>query len=112
MKKNFKWLAALIAAGTVIGLIIAYFCKKKNETSEFEDDFEEDFDLDGDLKPVSERGYVPLNKAADLSAQKAEAEPEETEENSGADPDGAVEAEDEVKEASGQTDKEAVSDKE
>ncbi len=107
MKKNFKWLAALIAAGTVIGLIIAYFCKKKNETFEFEDDFEEDFDLDGDLKPVSERGYVPLNKAADPSAQKAEEEPEETEENSG-----AAEAEDEVKEASGQTDKEAVSDKE
>ena len=80
MKKNFKWLTALAVAGTVIGLIIAYFMRKNDEISDFdEDDFDEDddFDLDGDLKPVSEREYVPLNKAADIAARKAETEAEE-----------------------------------
>ena len=51
MKKNFKWLTALAVAGTVIGLIIAYFMRKNDEISDFdEDDFDEDddFDLDGD----------------------------------------------------------------
>ena len=80
LKKNFKWLTALAVAGTVIGLIIAYFMRKNDEISDFdEDDFDEDddFDLDGDLKPVSEREYVPLNKAADIAARKAETEAEE-----------------------------------
>lgn len=89
MKKNIKWLTALAVVGTIIGIIIAYFCKKKNESSEFdEDDFEDgdDFDLDGDLKPVSERGYVPLNKSADLSAQKEEPQSVESEEKEEADP--------------------------
>lgn len=75
MKKNFKWLTALAVAGTVIGLIIAYFMRKNDEISDFDED--DDFDLDGDLKPVSEREYVPLNKAADIAARKAETEAEE-----------------------------------
>ncbi len=73
MKKNFRWLTALAVVGTVIGLVIAYICKKNREASMEEDVFEEedDFALDSDLKPVSEREYVPLNKA-----EKKEPEPE------------------------------------
>lgn len=79
MKKNCRWLAALAVVGTVIGLVIAYICKKNREASMEEDDFEEedDFSLDSDLKPVSEREYVPLNKA-DAQAQKKETEPGDT----------------------------------
>lgn len=75
MKKNFRWLTALAAAGTVIGIVIAYICKKNNEASLDEDDStdEDDFALDSDLKPVSEREYVPLNKT-DGQTQKKEAE--------------------------------------
>lgn len=118
MKKNAKWLTALAVAGTVIGLIIAYFCKKKNETSEFdEDDFEDDFDLDGDLKPVSEREYVPLNKAADLAAHKADTESDESsekEEDAGAEPAGDEQKEEEsaAKDTAVSADEEASSDKE
>ncbi len=119
MKKNFKWLAALAVVGTIIGIIIAYFCKKKNESSEFdEDDFEDedDFDLDGDLKPVSERGYVPLNKSADSSAQKEEpqsVEPEEKERaGSVQDQDATEEDAAAAKETDSQADGEAASDKE
>jgi len=82
LKKNFKWLTVLAVMGTVIGLIIAYVMRKNNEISDFDaDDFddEDDFDLDGDLKPVSEREYVPLNKAADIAARRAEMESEENE---------------------------------
>lgn len=81
MKKNFKWLTALAVVGTIIGLIIAYAARKNDKRSGLEEDGfdeDEDFDLDGDLKPVSEREYVPLNKTADPAAQKTEAE--ETEE--------------------------------
>ena len=80
LKKNWTWLAVLAAAGTVIGLVIAYFCKKKDgEYMEDQADEEEDFELDSDLKPVSEREYVPLNKAADIAARRAEMESEEDE---------------------------------
>ena len=71
MKKFLKWLLGLAAVGTGIGLIIAYFCKDSDAVSEYdctEDMEEEDFDLDNDLKPVSERGYVHLNKAASDTA--------------------------------------------
>lgn len=118
MKKNFKWLTALAVVGTIIGIIIAYFCKKKSESSEFdEDDFEddEDFDLDGDLKPVSERGYVPLNKSADLSAQKEDTKSGELEEkeelDSAKDEDVKEEDAPAVKETDSQADDEAASDK-
>lgn len=73
MKKFLKWFLGLAAVGTAIGLIIAYFCKDSDAVSEYdctEDMEEEDFDLDNDLKPVSERGYVHLNKAASDTADK------------------------------------------
>lgn len=69
MKKNFRWLTALAVVGTVIGIVIAYICKKNNEASLDEDDFA----LDSDLKPVSEREYVPLNKT-DGQTQNKESE--------------------------------------
>ena len=69
MKKFLKWFLGLAAVGTAIGLIIAYFCK---------DSEEEDFDLDNDLKPVSERGYVHLNKAASDTAHTEEEPSQET----------------------------------
>ena len=39
---------------------------------------EEDVDLDNDLKPVSERGYVHLNKAASDTADTEEEPSQET----------------------------------
>lgn len=44
-----------------------YYFKKNDtcEDDEFSEDFEdEDFDLDSDLKPVSDREYVPLTPSA------------------------------------------------
>lgn len=76
LKKYWKLFAALAVIGTAAGLIIAYFCKKKCKSSCSEDDFDstedEDFDLDTDLKPVSEREYVPLKKAAAPDAEADE----------------------------------------
>lgn len=63
MKKTLKWLAALVAIGTTIGIIIAFFCKKNHEEDSFDFDLDDDdFDLDSDLQPV-DREYVSLNKA-------------------------------------------------
>ncbi|MDY4170630.1 MAG: hypothetical protein SOY20_12120 [[Ruminococcus] gnavus] len=84
MKKFLKWLLGLAAVGTAIGLIIAYFCKDSDTVSEYdctEDMEEEDFDLDSDLKPVSERGYVHLNKTAADAADVPEEPSKETETN-------------------------------
>lgn len=80
MKKTLKWLAAILAVGTTVGVIIAYFCKgTKNEEEDFRFDCDDDeFDLDSDLQPVSERGYVSLKKTAE--AEVSETEDEETEE--------------------------------
>lgn len=63
MKKTLKWLAALVAIGTAIGFIIAFFCKKNHEEDSFDFDLDDDddFDLDSDLQPV-DREYVSLNK--------------------------------------------------
>ena len=76
MKKFLKWFLGITAVCSVIGLLIAYFCKD-NENDELDDydDYEEDddFDLDNDLKPVENREYVPLNKS--------EEKPEETKES-------------------------------
>lgn len=64
MKKCLKWLAALVAIGTIIGIIITLLCKNKGDEDIFDLDMdEEDFDLDSDLQPVSDRGYVPLKKS-------------------------------------------------
>lgn len=63
MKKTLKWLAVLVAIGTAIGIIIAFFCKKNHEEDSFDFDLDDDdFDLDSDLQPV-DREYVSLNKA-------------------------------------------------
>ncbi len=81
MKKFLKWFLGLAAVGTAIGLIIAYFCKDSDAVSEYdctEDMEEEDFDLDNDLKPVSDRGYVHLNKAASDTADTEEEPSQET----------------------------------
>lgn len=65
MKKHWKWILAIIAAGTAAGLLIAHFVKKNQETDELDEFAEDDFDLDVDLQPVSsEREYVSLKKAA------------------------------------------------
>lgn len=80
MKKTLKWLAAILAVGTTVGVIIAYFCKgTKNEEEDFRFDCDDDeFDLDSDLQPVSERGYVSLKKTAEAEVSETE-ETEETE---------------------------------
>lgn len=74
MKKTLKWLAAILAVGTTVGVIIAYFCKgTKNEEEDFRFDCDDDeFDLDSDLQPVSERGYVSLKKTAEAEVSETE----------------------------------------
>lgn len=66
MAKWCKKLLGLAAIGAAVAGLIYYF--KKNDTcedDEFSEDFEdEDFDLDSDLKPVSDREYVPLTPSA------------------------------------------------
>ena len=65
-----KWLKKLLGLAAIGGAIagLVYYFKKVNicdDDDDFVDDFEdEDFDLDNDLKPVSDREYVPLNAAA------------------------------------------------
>ncbi len=75
MKKFLKWFGILAAAGTAIGLVIAYFCKSSADTgdgdgSEFTED--EDFDLDADLRPASDREYVSLGKSVEEEPDKPE----------------------------------------
>lgn len=79
MKKYWKWILAIIATGTAVGLLIAHFVKKNNEADEFDEFDEDDFDLDVDLQPVSEREYVSLKKTASATdAEKAEETTETT----------------------------------
>ncbi len=88
MKKYLKWFVSLAAIGSAIGLIIAYFCKDRHADSDSDSAVlteDEDFDLDSDLKPVTERGYVPLNRPyttepSDESDDKEEPEAETTSE--------------------------------
>lgn len=61
-----KWSKRLLSLAAIGGAAagLAYYLKKSDSCSE--DDFvdeteDEDFDLDNDLKPVSDREYVPLN---------------------------------------------------
>lgn len=82
-KKWSKFLLALAAIGTAIGVGIAFFKKKQHtpdDNNEFSEDFEdEDFDLDSDLEPVSERSYVSLKQEAETSLEEetsSEAVPE------------------------------------
>lgn len=62
MSKWLKRLLGLAAIGSTIAGFIYYFKKISKDTPEDStDDFEdEDFDLDNDLKPVTDREYVPL----------------------------------------------------
>lgn len=79
MKKYWKWILAIVAAGTAAGLLIAHFVKKNNETDEPDEFDEDDFDLDVDLQPVSEREYVSLKKATSaVDADKTEETTETT----------------------------------
>ena len=107
MKKFLKWLAAILAVGSVVGIVIAYLCKEsKDEDEDFR--FDCDDDLDSDLQPVSERGYVSLKKsgaetepvaaeavdkdsAAEKSAEEALADdPKEPEENASVQPESEI----------------------
>lgn len=73
MKKTLKWLAALVAIGTAIGIIITFFCKKNHEEDSFDFDLDDDddFDLDSDLQPV-DREYVSLNKTVADKSDKTD----------------------------------------
>lgn len=79
MAKWCKKLLGLAAIGTAVAGLIYYF--KKNDTcedDEFSEDFEdEDFDLDSDLKPVSDREYVPLTPSANPEDGSGEEDKEE-----------------------------------
>lgn len=78
MKKTLKWLAALVAIGTAIGFIIAFFCKKNHEEDSFDFglDDDDDFDLDSDLQPV-DREYVSLNKTVADKSDETDSVPSE-----------------------------------
>ena len=71
-----KWLKRLLSLAAIGGAVagLVYYLKNSSSDSEdeFADDFEdEDFDLDSDLKPVSDREYVPLTPKAE---EKTEAD--------------------------------------
>ena len=43
MKKFLKWLAAILAVGSVVGIVIAYLCKEsKDEDEDFRFDCDDD----------------------------------------------------------------------
>lgn len=74
MSKWLKRLLGLAATGVTIAGFIYYLKKNSKDTPENDvDDFEDDdFDLDNDLKPVTDREYVPLGgtpKEEDSSAE-------------------------------------------
>ena len=96
-----KLLGLAAIGGAAAGLV--YYLKSKEELDldDFDDELDDDdFDLDNDLKPVGERGYVPLtpkkeaedadasddiNEAIAKEAEEADAESNEAaEECSGA----------------------------
>ena len=80
MAKWGKKILGLAVIGSAAAGLVYYFKKKEaSEDEAFADDFEDlDFDLDNDLKPVSERGYVHLNKAASDTADTEEEPSQET----------------------------------
>ena len=84
MKKFLKWFLGLAAVGSVIGLVIAYFCRDTEfeDVEEFDDfdEEEEDFDLDSDLQPAGDRGYVPLKRTEEPAEEKAEEAEKDAEE--------------------------------
>lgn len=83
MAKWGKKILSLAVIGSAAAGLVYYFKKKEaSEDEAFADDFEDlDFDLDNDLKPVSDREYVPLTptaKEADTEAETSEKAPETT----------------------------------
>ena len=96
MKKFLKWLAAILAVGSVVGIVIAYLCKEsKDEDEDFRFDCDDDdFDLDSDLQPVSERGYVSLKKSGTETEPVAEEaladDPKEPEEDASVQPEAEI----------------------
>ena len=87
MSKWGKTLLGLAAVGGAVAAGALYYTKKNKcaEDEAFEDVFEDDdFDLDSDLKPVTDREYVPLTPSAKEEAEEAAeevaAEEEATEE--------------------------------
>ena len=81
-----KLLGLAAIGGAAAGLV--YYLKSKEEL-DFDDELDDDdFDLDNDLKPVGERGYVPLTpkkEAEDADASDDEKAPEAVEEADKAD---------------------------
>lgn len=61
-----KRLLGLAAVGGAAAGLVYYLKSKENiDMDDFDDDFEDDdFDLDNDLKPVTDREYVPLTPSA------------------------------------------------
>ncbi|MFR4627091.1 MAG: hypothetical protein ACLT8Y_12605 [Dorea formicigenerans] len=65
-----KLLGLAAIGGAAAGLV--YYLKSKEELDldDFDDELDDDdFDLDNDLKPVGERGYVPLTPKKRLKTQ-------------------------------------------
>ena len=80
MSKWGKTLLGLAAVGGAVAAGALYYTKKNKCTEDeaFEDVFEDDdFDLDSDLKPVTDREYVPLTPSANEEAACEEAACEE-----------------------------------
>ena len=80
MSKWGKTLLGLAAVGGAVAAGALYYTKKNKCTEDeaFDDVFEDDdFDLDSDLKPVTDREYVPLTPSANEEAACEEAACEE-----------------------------------
>lgn len=80
MSKWGKTLLGLAAVGGAVAAGALYYAKKNKCTEDeaFDDVFEDDdFDLDSDLKPVTDREYVPLTPSANEEAACEEAACEE-----------------------------------
>ena len=79
-----KLLGLAAIGGAAAGLV--YYLKSKEELDldDFDDELDDDdFDLDNDLKPVGERGYVPLTpkkEVEDADASDDEEAPDAIEE--------------------------------
>ena len=72
-----KLLGLAAIGGAAAGLV--YYLKSKEEIDldDFEDELDDDdFDLDNDLKPVGERGYVPLTPKKEAEEADSEADKE------------------------------------
>ena len=81
-----KLLGLAAIGGAAAGLV--YYLKSKEDLDLDDELDDDDFDLDNDLKPVGERGYVPLTpkkEAEDADASDDEKAPEAVEEADKAD---------------------------